>query len=79
MAKNVLWSEMRATAEKDGHVNWVSFFDERQMREIRFDELYARDFSHGTDGHNARLIIAQMAQMLEAMCSAVTIMFKDVQ
>jgi hypothetical protein len=44
---------------------WKDKFDERQQKEINLAILYARDFSHGTTGHNALLIIAKMAQMLD--------------
>lgn len=43
---------------------WMERFDERQQAEIAFALLYAEQFGHGTDGHNAKLIIAQMAGML---------------
>lgn len=44
---------------------WRSKFDERQLKEIDFAVLYAEKFAHGTDGHNAKMIIAKMADMLE--------------
>jgi hypothetical protein len=43
---------------------WLDKFDERQRAEIAFAVLYAQQFGHGTDGHNAKLIIAKMADML---------------
>lgn len=43
---------------------WGTLFDDRQMKEIKFSCLYARDFNHGTDGHNAKLIIAKFVDML---------------
>ena len=46
-------------------MNWLSNFDERQQKEIVFSRMYASQFNHGTDGHNAKLIIAKMAEMLE--------------
>lgn len=45
-------------------MNWSKHFDERQKNEIVFSQVYAREFSHGTDGHNAKLIIAKMAEIL---------------
>lgn len=45
--------------------NWIGQFDERQQKEIAFSVEYAAHFRHGTDGHNAKLIIAQMVQMLD--------------
>jgi len=48
-----------------GLLDWKSGFDERQLKEIEFCVLYASDFSHGTDGHNAKMIIAKMAELLD--------------
>lgn len=44
---------------------WETYFDERQRKEIAFCLVYADDFAHGTDGHNIRLIVAKMAQLLD--------------
>lgn len=70
----MIWEEVKASIE-NGRINWKLFFDERQMKEIRFDRIYAADFSHGTDGHNARLIIAKMADLLDSIVG--NIEFKD--
>ena len=43
---------------------WLEKFDKRQQDEIRFSQLYAASFGHGTDGHNAKIIIAKMAKLL---------------
>lgn len=40
-------------------------FDERQRKEIEFSILYLNEFEHGTDGHNAKVIIAKMAGLLD--------------
>jgi hypothetical protein len=46
----------------------MAVFDERQQKEIRFSRLYATDeFRHGTDGHNAKLVIARMAWLLDKL------------
>lgn len=44
--------------------DWQQTFDERQRKEIEFSKIYAEKFAHGTDGHNGKLIIAKMAQLL---------------
>jgi hypothetical protein len=44
---------------------WETHFDERQRKEIAYCVIYADSFGHGTDGHNIRLIVAKMAQLLE--------------
>lgn len=46
---------------------WLSSFDERQLKEIKLSCLYAREFNHGTDGHNAKLIIAKFAEILSEL------------
>lgn len=46
---------------------WAKMFTERQLKEINFSIVYAEDFNHGTDGHNAKIIIAKMAKMLSAI------------
>lgn len=44
---------------------WQAAFDVRQMKEIEFSQVYAQDFHHGTDGHNAKLIIAKFVELLK--------------
>lgn len=44
---------------------WETHFDERQLREIEFCTVYKNNFGHGTDGHNGRVIIAKMAELLD--------------
>lgn len=51
-------------------MNWMNNFDERQQKEIEFCRLYAQDFGHGTEGHNAKLIIARMADLLNKVQAA---------
>lgn len=46
-------------------VDWLTYFDDRQRKQIAFSRLYARDFSHGATGHNDMLIIAKMAELLD--------------
>jgi len=48
-------------------MNWLNNFDERQRKEIEFSILYLNQFEHGTDGHNAKLIIAKMASLLDEL------------
>jgi hypothetical protein len=54
-------------------MNWRENFSERQQKEIQFAELYADQFSHGTDGHNAKLIIAKMAKILSDVATNATL------
>lgn len=45
--------------------DWLSNFDERQRKEIALCRLYAKDFAHGTVGHNEKMIIAKLAELLD--------------
>jgi hypothetical protein len=47
-------------------MDWLGAFTEREKSEIRLAVLYAQDFNHGTDGHNAKIIIAKMVKILES-------------
>lgn len=49
----------------DGFRYWLNKLDERQQKEIRFAEVYAEEFHHGTNGHNQLILIAQLAQLLD--------------
>jgi hypothetical protein len=53
--------ELRSLAARD----WRGQLDQRQNKEVDFCQLYLRDFAHGTDGHNAKIIIAKLAQLLD--------------
>lgn len=44
---------------------WRAAFTDREQKEIAFAELYAAQFSHGTTGHNALLLIAKLAEHLD--------------
>lgn len=50
---------------------WLNNFDERQQKEIAFSKEYASSFAHGTDGHNAKMIIAKMAELLDKIAENV--------
>lgn len=40
-------------------------FTERELKEIEFCRLYVAEFNHGTSGHNLRIIVSKMADLLE--------------
>lgn len=42
-------------------------FDDRQIKEIEFCSLYNAEFSHGTDGHNAKIIIAHLVGLMNRL------------
>jgi len=68
----VTWDNIKSTL-KDGHINWREFFDDRQLKEIEFSMVYLNQFGHGTDGHNAKLIIARMSTLLDSISHNITI------
>lgn len=53
-------------------MKWHNLFDERQQKEIKFSYIYSEQFGHGTDGHNAKMIIAKMASLLDKLENALT-------
>ncbi len=45
--------------------SWLrDFFDERQIQEVEFCLVYVRQFRHGTDGHNGRIVLAKLARLI---------------
>lgn len=46
---------------------WRELFDERQRKEIKLNQLYLAEYAHGTDGHNARIIMGKMANLLDGL------------
>jgi hypothetical protein len=46
-------------------MDWESNFDERELKEIEFCLLYKKQFGHGTNAHNLRVIVAKMASILD--------------
>lgn len=38
---------------------------ERELKEIDFARVYAKDFAHGTTGHNGLMLLAKMADYLD--------------
>ncbi len=51
----------------DQPAKWLQALDERQQKEIAFAILYARDFHHGTTGHNSLMILARLAVLLDEL------------
>lgn len=45
--------------------DWTQALDERQRKELALARLYAKDFAHGTDGHNRLLLINKLAELLD--------------
>jgi len=36
---------------------WKELLDDRQLKEVKFAQIYASEFHHGTDGHNRLMLI----------------------
>lgn len=72
----IKWEDVKATVQ-DGHIQWKTLFDDRQLKEIDFNAVYAYSFAHGTEGHNARLIMAKMKDILDAIANGITITMTD--
>lgn len=45
--------------------HWHNKFTERERQEIAFAQVYTDQFAHGTTGHNALIIIAKLARLLD--------------
>lgn len=77
VGQKIEWAEVLNNARTNGgHVDWRKFLDERQLKEIAFDVIYAEQFSHGTEGHNARLVIARMTELLDLITKTVELLEK---
>jgi hypothetical protein len=63
--KPITWELVKAALSGGG--DWKDLMDARQVKEISYDHIYATNFSHGTDGHNARLIIARLSDIIDAL------------
>ncbi len=49
------------------HGAWSALLDPRQKATVDHARVYARDYSHaGVPGHSAHLLIAKLAEMLDA-------------
>lgn len=46
---------------------WHDILDEREQKEVAFAKTYAREYAHGTAGHNRLMLIAKMANLLSAI------------
>lgn len=71
------WEEVKAHVTEQGHINWKGLLDGRQEAEVRYSEIYAQGFAHGTDGHNAKLLIAKLARILDIVTASITILPPD--
>lgn len=63
---------------KGNFQNWRDLLNERQRKEIEFCEHYARDFGHGTDGHNKMMLIAKLAGYLDIYLAGIEYEFAKI-
>jgi len=47
-------------------MTWTDTLTDAQRKEIAWSRLYAKEHAHGTTGHNALLLIAKLASLLDA-------------
>ena len=60
------------SADAGSDTNWRILFNERELKEIDFCKIYAGvEFSHGTDGHLIRVIVARMATQLDVQAKVI--------
>ena len=45
--------------------DWRDYLDERELKEVGLASVYAKDFAHGTAGHNRLMLIAKMTKILD--------------
>lgn len=45
--------------------DWKQYFTVRELKQIRFSQIYFNEFTHGADGHNNMVIIAKLVGLLE--------------
>ena len=50
-------------------IKWTGKFTDREIKEIDFARIYTDNFNHGTDGHNSKMVISKMANLLNAIHS----------
>jgi len=47
-------------------IPWTDGLDPRQQQELDFARTYATKYAHGTDGHSRLMLIARLAELLDA-------------
>lgn len=52
------------TIEPKAPPQWMGGLTERENKEIAFALHYAENFAHGTTGHNALMLLAKLAKLL---------------
>ena len=43
----------------------LDLLTEKEWMEVEYCRVYAEEYNHGTDGHNTRLLVAKLADLLE--------------
>jgi len=60
-------------------MSWRSNFNTRELNEIQFSRVYLEQYNHGTDGHNAKIIMAKMASLLDKVEKEVNGYIQDME
>ncbi len=70
MSDEITWQALQYPSHlENGKIQWRDFLDPRQLSEIDFDVVYAKQFAHGTSGHNERMIVARLVELLDTICA----------
>lgn len=64
--KNILDSIQMEIEEETSakEPEWLSLLTDREKDEVKLAQLYAKEFNHGTDGHNRLILIAKLVDII---------------
>jgi len=55
---------MNDQSKPGANTKWEELLGARELQEVHLAQIYAREFNHGTTGHNQLMLIAKLADML---------------
>lgn len=58
-------------------MTWMTKLTERDQKELAFCQEYAKNYSHGSDGHNRMRLVATLAELLDARAPEILIGHHD--
>lgn len=73
---NEFWEVVLDGTQGQGKAEWRDIYVDRQRRELDLAELYARDFHHGTTGHNQLMLIGSLADLIDFILDKYTLVKK---
>lgn len=47
-------------------MHWIESLNDRERKEVDLARHYAANFAHGTTGHNQLMLLAKLAELLDA-------------